>query len=143
MSAVYGAWLLGFATVAFAWAYGQYRRPQPAAWTDWGSISSFVVLTVIGAAAMGAGFLVRAIAAWDTLSFGFTEIGLIALAFAAVVPAVRILARPARHADANAVANPAATVHSMARRAPEDLTEAWSVLPPHDPTKPGHSRKAA
>lgn len=133
MSAVYGAWLLAFAAIGFAWAYGQYRRPLPAAWTAWESVSNAVILAIMAAGALGAGYVMRAVATWETLSLGVGHVALIAAAIAVVVPAVRTLTRPARVADQSR----AATVHPL-KGGPAE-----AALPPRDPPKPGQHRKAA
>lgn len=59
MNAMLGIGMLAVSALFFAWAYGQFRRPRPKAWTrgDWGGISitlTLVILTMFGVFHLGA-----------------------------------------------------------------------------------------
>ena len=48
MIATIGAALMASAVVVFAWAYGQYRRPVPASWTESETVTVSIALATMG-----------------------------------------------------------------------------------------------
>ena len=59
MNVALGAALLSATVLLFAWTYGQYRRPNPKAWTRGGSMAAFLTLINITLFAFGLAFLVK------------------------------------------------------------------------------------
>ena len=55
MNIVIGVVLCSAASILFAWGYAQHRRPVPAHWTRHGTLSSGLVLLVVGLLPAGLG----------------------------------------------------------------------------------------
>ena len=96
MTAAIGAALMASAIVVFAWAYGQYRRPNPASWTLSESATVATTLIMMSLLTFGLGFVVRALLDVNSTAMGVTDLALIAGAFALAFALVPPLTRPAR-----------------------------------------------
>jgi len=57
MNTAYGVGLLAATAIVFAWAYGQYRRPQPQGWTKSEAITVTLTLFMTALLSFGISFL--------------------------------------------------------------------------------------
>lgn len=104
MTAAIGAALMASAVVVFAWAYGQYRRPNPASWTQSESATVGITLGMMSLLTFGLGTVIRALINAESSAIGIMDLALVAGAFAVAFALVPALTRPAR---AGAAAGPA------------------------------------
>lgn len=130
MNAMLGALLLALAAMFFTWAYVQYRRPEPRAWTRSDFLGQVVALVFTGLLAMGVGFVGRFLGNLESEAIGARELysilgiavvaalviaslrrRLTALRHKATVPAPRLVAsdvpQPANDVGGPAVRGPA------------------------------------
>lgn len=65
MNTAYGVGLLAATAIVFAWAYGQYRRPQPRRWTKSEAITVTLTLFMTALLSFGVSFLGTAAANFE------------------------------------------------------------------------------
>jgi hypothetical protein len=66
MNTAYGVGLLAATAIVFAWAYGQYRRPQPRHWTKSEALTVTLTLFITALLSFGVSFLGTAVANFES-----------------------------------------------------------------------------
>lgn len=74
MNAMLGALLLALAAMYFTWAYVQYRRPEPRAWTRSDFLGQVIALVFTGLLAMGVGLVGRFLGNLESEAIGAREL---------------------------------------------------------------------
>lgn len=100
MTAALGVSLLALAAIIFAWAYGQYRRPDPRTWTRSEVPTYAITLGTITLFTLGLGYTADAVINFETEPLNVIGGLLIAGALALAGLLVPRLVRPARVAAA-------------------------------------------
>ena len=145
MIAPIGAVLMASAVIVFAWAYGQYRRPTPAGWTESEGLTVVLVLFMMSLLTFGLGMIVRAVISTESLAMGALETGISGAAFIVAFALVPLLTRPARANQAPVMVVPVFT--GTGATMPSPANEPGPTLPVQPAGgkggKPGKTGRAA
>lgn len=89
---------LAAVAVLWAWSYSQHRRPDPAAWTNWPGVTSFLMLLMTFLGPLGVGLLIATVVSPGAalLGFGVIEAAISAAAILAALVCWPRLMRPVR-----------------------------------------------
>ena len=100
MNAALGVGLLATCAIVFAWSYGQFRRPNPARWTESETLTMSIVALIVGLLAIGLGFIGRFAFNVGAETAWVTDIVTIAVAVPLTWFLVPLLMKPGRPAVA-------------------------------------------